>query len=155
MPQYKTHLLAGFVVFILLFVVLQSSKIFGNYAFICLLSALIGSLFPDIDTKSMIQKFLYFFLFIGVGIAILMQEWQIASFIGIISLFPMIINHRRLTHRIWFIIFMPLAIPILIFYYNRQLLYPALAAYIFFVAGGISHIWLDFGIRRSIRRLFR
>ena len=155
MPQYKTHLLGGFIVFIILFILLQSSKIFGNYTFLCLLSALIGSLFPDIDTKSMIQKFIYFFLFIGVGTAIFMQKWQIASFVGVISLIPMIINHRRLTHRIWFIVFMPLAIPIAIFYYNPQLLHPAIASYVFFVGGAISHIWLDFGIRRGIRRFFR
>ncbi|KKP24805.1 MAG: hypothetical protein SZ59_C0001G0123 [candidate division TM6 bacterium GW2011_GWF2_28_16] len=154
MPKYKTHLFAGFLVYIIIFLVFSvlnlATKIPDSYKFLYLGSCLLGSLFPDIDTKSMIQKILYFLLFIALLIAVFMQKWQFCAILGVISLIPIISNHRGITHRIWFIIFIPFVIPMSIYYYNKNLLEPVFIAYLFFVAGAISHIFLD----KSISKLF-
>lgn len=155
MPKYKTHLFAGFIVYIVIFLIFNNLlnlniKTFNNYKYLYLGSCLFGSLFPDIDTKSMIQKILYFLLFISLLIAIFMQKWQISAILGVISLIPIISNHRGITHRIWFVIFIPLVIPISIYYYNKNLLEPFFIAYLFFMSGAISHILLD----KSISKLF-
>ncbi|MBD3272941.1 hypothetical protein GF385_01145 [Candidatus Dependentiae bacterium] len=152
MPKYKTHLSFGFLTFFIVFFILNFINISNNYIFLYLGACLLGSLFPDIDTKSMIQKFFYFFLFFVVIWAIFIKNWQIAAFIGLLALIPMIVNHRKLTHRIWFVIIVPFFIPIIVYHYNKNMLYPAFFSYVFFVCGAVSHIWLDFGIKRSFRR---
>ena len=152
MPKYKTHLAGGLVTFFVLFLILQYLKVPKNYTFLYLGSCLLGSLFPDIDTKSKIQKILYFCLFFTIILAIFMHQWHIAAMIGLFALIPMMVNHRQLTHRIWFIIFVPFFIPIAVFHYNQNMLYPAFFSYLFFVGGAMSHIWLDFGFRRTFRR---
>jgi membrane-bound metal-dependent hydrolase YbcI (DUF457 family) len=152
MPQYKTHLVGGFFTFLLIFLLFQSTSIFGHHSFFYLISCLLGSLFPDIDTKSMIQKFLYFILFIITIVAVLSKQWEIAAFISALSLIPIIINHRKLTHRIWFVIIAPLSIPIVTFYYNKEIILPIFVSYLFFVAGALSHILLDFGIFGLFKR---
>ncbi len=152
MPQYKTHLMAGFFVFLLIFLLFQSTNFFGHYSFLYMISCLFGSLFPDIDTKSMIQKFLYFILFTITIVAILSKQWEIASIIGLFSLIPLIVNHRKLTHRIWFVILIPFFIPVVTFYYNKAIIFPIFVSYIFFVLGAISHILLDFGIFKTFKR---
>ncbi|MBU4269499.1 metal-dependent hydrolase [Candidatus Dependentiae bacterium] len=152
MPQYKTHLLAGFFVFLLIFLLFQSTNIFGHYSFLYMISCLLGSLFPDIDTKSMIQKFLYFILFAITIVAVLSKQWEIAVIISLISLIPLIVNHRKLTHRIWFVILIPFAIPIVTFHYNKAIILPIFVSYLFFVLGAISHILLDFGIFKTFKR---
>lgn len=152
MPQYKTHLVGGFFTFLLIFLLFQSTSIFGQYNFFYLISCLLGSLFPDIDTKSMIQKILYFALFIITIVSVLAKQLEVAAFIGILSLIPIIVNHRRLTHRVWFIILVPLFIPIVTFYYNKEIILPIFVSYLFFVAGALSHILLDFGIFGLFKR---
>ncbi len=143
MPKYKTHLFIGFITYLIMILALKLNIFGKSHTFLYLAACLLGSLFPDIDTKSMIQKILYFVLFLVMGIAIFAQNWQIAAILGVVSLIPIISNHRGITHRIWFIIVVPLVIPIVIFHYNPQLIYPAFISYLFFVSGAMSHIFSD------------
>ena len=152
MPKYKTHLTSGALLFLGIYLLLKNTTIFNKHAFLYFSAILFGSLFPDIDTKSMIQKFLYMGLFITTAIIILLKKWEIAAILGFISLIPIIANHRQLTHRIWFVIILPFFIPLLIFHFNKNLLYPAFFSYLFFVSGAILHIWLDFGFWSMFRR---
>ncbi|MFH1461744.1 MAG: metal-dependent hydrolase [bacterium] len=152
MPKYKTHLAGGLITFFIIFLILQYLKIPLNYILLYITSCLTGSLFPDVDTKSKIQKILYFCLFFAVILTVFTQNWHFTALLSLIAFIPLIVNHRKLTHRIWFIIFIPLFIPILIYYYNEKLIEPAFFSYIFFVSGSISHIWLDFGFKGILRR---
>lgn len=152
MPKYKTHLAGGLITFFIIFLILQYIKIPITYTFLYLTSCLIGSLFPDIDTKSKIQKILYSCLFIAVLLTVFTQNWHFTALLSLIAFVPLIVNHRKLTHRIWFNIVIPLLIPISTYYYNEKLIEPVFFSYIFFVGGAISHIWLDFGFKGILRR---
>lgn len=152
MPKYKTHLAGGLVTFFILFLIMHYTRISNNNILLYLGSCLLGSLFPDIDTKSKIQKILYICLFLSIAFSVFIQEWHIAAVIGLLALIPITVNHRSITHRIWFIVFVPFFIPILVFHYNKNMLHPAFFSYLFFVGGAISHIMLDFGFIRAFRR---
>jgi len=150
MPKYKTHLCGGFITFCVILFVLIQLKISSNLlvSFIYLASCLLGSLFPDIDTKSRIQKIVYYPLFVIIIYAIFVQKWALASLISVLAFIPVLANHRRLTHKRWFVITIPLSIPILIYHFNQQFLIESFISYLFFVFGAISHLLLDFGIKR-------
>ena len=159
MPKYKTHLVGGLITFILVIFALQffiSKQIIGIstpnallYLFFCLL----GSLFPDIDTKSRIQKFLYYPLFLVIIVAILLKNWLLLSVLTIIALIPILSNHRQLTHRIWFVVLIPLSIALLILNLNKQFTTLIMNCYFFFVGGAISHLLFDFGPKNLFQRI--
>ncbi len=154
MPKYKAHLSGGFITFFLVVVIANYFNCFRylswQQTFTYLTLCLIGSLFPDIDTKSKIQKWIYYPLFLVIIISVLTKNWTLLSFLSIIAIFPMLVNHRGITHRLWFILLAP-AIPLLIFHYNAATFPNAFRGYFFFVMGAVSHILLDFGPKRLFR----
>jgi membrane-bound metal-dependent hydrolase YbcI (DUF457 family) len=160
MPKYKTHLAGGFITFILVVFALQffiSRQALGIsipnsilYLFFCLL----GALFPDIDTKSRIQKLLYYPLFLAIIVAILLKNWLLLSVLAIIAMIPILSNHRHLTHRIWFVILIPFCVTsLIIMNLNKQSNILIMNCYLFFVSGAISHLLLDFGLKNLFRRI--
>ncbi|MFA5074736.1 MAG: metal-dependent hydrolase [Candidatus Babeliales bacterium] len=146
MPKYKAHLFTGFILFLLFIVLLIKFSIFNFnkhllplYFGFCLL----GSLFPDIDTKSKIQKIIYYLFFFVILFTIFLQNWLVLSAIVIIAFIPILSNHRALTHKKWFILLVPLVITFLVISFKQSLKYEALSSYLFFEIGALSHIFLD------------
>lgn len=146
MPNYKGHVIGGLAVFSI------GLLLVGNYHHISLLTGiewalctLLGSLFPDIDTKSKGQKIFYRLLFIFLIFLTLQQKFQTATFMCLAGFVPLLVNHRGLCHNILFI----LGIPMLIFGY----IFLFLPAYgllvvgdiVFFTLGALSHLCLDRG----------
>ncbi|MCK4651060.1 metal-dependent hydrolase [Candidatus Babeliales bacterium] len=166
MPKYKTHLFGGFITFFfVIFIWLNIQNYFIHYQhdklkikwellLLYFISCLLGSLFPDIDTKSRIQKLLYYPIFIIIVVSILLKNWILVSFLSILALIPILSNHRRLTHKLWFVILIPLSIPILTFHFNKKLLIPSIISSLFFMTGAISHLILDFGPKRFFKGKF-
>jgi hypothetical protein len=113
--------------------------------------ALAGALFPDIDIKSKGQKYFYWVIFILlVGLAI-QERLDLFMVVSIGAIIPMLVRHRGLFHNLWFLI--ALAGGFWIFFSTQ---FPFLSQrlfsdILFFLAGVISHLWLDRGFRRMIR----
>lgn len=151
MPNYKTHLFAGTVTFAGLLLVMHNYNTNLFTALQWLSCCLIGSLFPDIDTKSKIQKVFYIFLliiFITLTIKNKTKLFVPLSFIGIA---PLIVNHRGIFHNLWFIIAIGIAIVFIVSIYSPNQTALALNNVIFFIAGAFSHLWLDMGLKKTIR----
>ena len=151
MPNYKTHLFAGTVTFACLLLVMRNfnPNLFTALQWLC--CCLIGSLFPDIDTKSKIQKVFYIFLliiFITLTIKNKTKLFVPLSFIGIT---PLIVNHRGIFHNLWFIIAIGIAIVFIVSIYSPNQTALAANNVIFFIAGAFSHLWLDLGIKKTIK----
>lgn len=151
MPGYKGHLVGGVAIYGLGLYALQSFN--PTYATMAewLLFALAGSLFPDIDIKSKGQKVFYRFLLIIFGILLLQGRFQLFILISILSVVPMIVRHRGLFHKLWFVILFPGLVTLVLSAY-----FPAYATILlydasFFIAGAISHLWLDVGLRKMLR----
>ena len=152
MPSYKGHLAGGMFVYLCaLYVVLTSYSISMSTGLEWLLFTLAGSLFPDIDTKSKGQKIFYVIASL-LGILLLLHN-HIQAFVvlGVICMVPLLVNHRGVFHRLWFIILVPTLAAIFLCHYmpdcNRIIILDTL----FFVIGAISHLWLDLGLRRMLR----
>ncbi len=158
MPNYKGHLTGGLVAFLIIFYILSKLSIklvlYNGEIALLLLLCLAGAIFPDIDTKSKGQKVFYFFLLLITVWAITYKNWLVLSVISLAGLIPILSNHRNLTHRTSFIILVPLIIPFLTSYYNSILTKHTLLGYCFFVTGGLSHLILDFGFVKFLRRSF-
>lgn len=158
MPNFKGHLTGGIAtyLFILMLASQLTLRIYTNYSemFLWLGLCLLGALFPDIDIRSKGQKIFYAILLLVLVWSIAYQQWSVLSVASIVSVIPLISRHRGISHNLWFILIIPMIIPITISYKGFQLTKASLFAYIFFVAGAISHLVLDFGLVRFWRRSF-
>ena len=142
MPGYKSHLAAGAVTFVALFSTI-SIPISFETGFELLCCTLFGALFPDIDIQSKGQKIFYLMMMGVLGMLLLSQRWVIAAFLGFVLCLPLIVSHRSLFHRWWFI----LSLPVVLFFVLVSV-YPFLKNLlvwdmIFFLSGIISHLILD------------
>lgn len=156
MPSYKTHVIGGVASFIFLHLV--ATKLFAyvqptpkNFA-VAFIACVAGSLFPDIDTKSVGQRIFYSLMTIPIAYAILSQHWKMLAGLSIISLFPLLSNHRGVTHTLWFITLVP---PMMTFWLVGA--YPSLTktlwvGCVYFIIGAFSHLVLDLGFIRSLKK---
>ncbi len=148
MPSYKGHLSGGCITFalMLLLVVPQyPPSIFTMVEW--LLFTLAGSLFPDIDIKSKGQHYFYWIMLILFIILAMNHQYKHLAIISILSVIPLLVKHRGVFHRLWFIVAIPLIV-----WYVLTIQFPGLYTALlldtlFFIAGAISHLWLDMGMR--------
>lgn len=157
MPKYKTHLVGGLVTFFLVKKSLDLSQIWKinlstEQTIILLFFSLFGSLFPDIDTKSKIQKIFYSFIFLGLFILLINKSWILLGFSSLIALLPLLVNHRGIFHKFWFIASLAIILGFLseIFFHKDDAI--IILSVLFFTSGAFSHIALDYGILRFIKR---
>jgi hypothetical protein len=104
MPNYKGHLFGGFV-FGAGFVTLTG---LGTNSWLSLAEwfgfLLLGSLFPDIDTKSKGQKIFYVTLLFLMIYCLINKYTALFILLSFVGLAPLLVHHRGLFHNPWFII---------------------------------------------------
>jgi hypothetical protein len=153
MPSYKYHLLAGVTTYIILVRLTTLTPQFRHFSLkhyaVFVGFCLLGSIFPDIDIQSYMQKIFFRSLAIALPLALFINT---ALFIGlsITCLATLFLPHRSLTHHPLFLIMFPLvfAISAAAKYPNHSLIF--FTACIYFVAGALSHRLLDVGFARFI-----
>jgi hypothetical protein len=105
MPSYRGHALGGIVAFgigtafCMGICAVPYSKL---QAIEWLLCALVGSLFPDIDTKSKGQKLIYSLLLLLIIVFIIQRRMTYAAYLAVIALIPHVTHHRGMCHQWWF-----------------------------------------------------
>lgn len=152
MPNYKCHLVGGLCAYLIVFFGLIGAHVVSfATAFEWLLFALAGALFPDIDIKSKGQKLFYWIVLLLMIVLLARGHTQPLIIIAVLSMLPLVVRHRGIFHRLWFIIFIPVITAVILCHYfpycHTTILYDCL----FFIAGAISHLWLDLGLRRMLR----
>jgi len=151
MPGYKGHLAGGCVVYGLLISLLYTQCASTAAPGRWLLCVLAGALFPDIDVKSRGQNYFYWLVLCMALICIARQQFYSLAWLSLISIAPMLVRHRGIFHRWWFIVAVACSVWMVILYYapayGRQLGYDTF----FFIMGAFSHLWLDVGFRRMFR----
>ena len=157
MPKYKTHLFAGFITFAFLkqfsrIIQIPPNPFTAHETVILLFFCLFGSLFPDIDTKSKIQKIFYIFFFLAIFVLLINKNWLLLGISSLIAMTPLLVNHRGIFHRLWFITSIAIATGILFANFHNQYQHIVLYSVLFFSAGAFSHIALDYGVIRFIKR---
>ena len=168
MANYRGHVAGGAATFLI--IAYTTTKLFPAPLYtpkellLALLFCLLGSLFPDVDIKSVGQRIFYTVLTIFIIITILTQQWLLLSMLSLISIFPLLVNHRGIIHTIGFVTLAPLVILFVTHYLlpTSNLLgkYDLFSRttwilYGYFVAGALSHLLLDYGISHKYKRLFK
>ncbi len=151
MPNYKAHLSAGFVVYLVLFYLVCNFSASVLQAAQLLLCCLIGSIFPDVDTKSKMQKIFYVSLLFVFIFLVFHNKIQLMIVLSFIGLAPLLVNHRGIFHKPWFIMLIAFSVSCAADTYCPGCLRQALIYSLFFVSGAISHIWLDVGFKKMFR----
>lgn len=149
MPGYKTHLLGGLVTFALgyslatIYFTMQPSL---YDTFVLCGVTLLGSLIPDLDVSSKIQRLFYFITF-GAFIGFLFTHQIILLCItAALALVVAFIRHRTIFHHPVFLALLPL--PVIYYMSNNNVhLSTTITPTLFFIAGTWSHLLLDFGLK--------
>lgn len=148
MPQHKTHLFVGFLSYIVaIYLILFLGPLGFERKIELLMYTLIGALFPDIDTKSKIQRILYILFFVLLLLLAYTKQYGAATAMGIFACIPLMVHHRTLFHSLIFLIFLGVSAIV-----ATHMYYPAYTikmAYnmLFFLAGVFSHLWADRGFK--------
>jgi len=156
MPNYKGHLAGGIVVFAMVFSsICMMQKPSLSIAMEWLIFTLAGALFPDIDIKSKGQKYFYYAVFLFFIVLAARQQFVTVTCCSFIFITPMLVRHRGIFHHPLFVIAVPIMCwaflsTIITPYTSRRLLWDTM----FFIAGALSHIWLDVGTRHMVRGMF-
>lgn len=155
MPGYRGHLTGGIFVYLLMGSLIKLFFFIPSHTqmleWLCF--TLMGSLFPDIDTKSKGQQLFYWILICLLIFLFFKKRYFLGALCGIIGTIPLLVKHRGIFHKPWFIGMFGLGAmgvscsmaPI----HSRIIVIDIL----FFVIGALSHIWLDVGIRRKRKYL--
>ena len=152
MPNYQTHLAGGAITFAAVLVcIVPYTQPPVLTAGEWLLFALAGSLFPDIDIKSKGQKYFYWLVLLLLLILTYTKRFIPLAIISIVATIPLISKHRGLFHRAWFVIAAPLITWQILSVYYPPIKTALLLDMIFFIAGALSHLWLDMGLKKMIR----
>lgn len=151
MPNYKGHIAGGFVAYGIALCLATCCSASWATSLEWLLFTLAGSLFPDIDIKSKGQKLFYRLMFVVLLILMYQRRVVLAASIGVLCMVPMIVRHRGMLHKLWFVILFPSLLA-----FVCTLYVPCYAPMIaqdafFFIMGAVSHVWLDVGLRRMLR----
>lgn len=147
MPNYKTHLAAGAVSFLLLMhtvaAYLPTFTLPVELLPLGLLLSLVGSIFPDIDVPSKMQKWFFMVCIIGILGAIFTKNHALLASLGISILFVAFLTHRTITHKPFFLLLLGLIPLSFTIYYLPSQAIPGAALYLYFTLGCLSHVALD------------
>ena len=154
MPNYKGHLVGGAVIYALLFFcICAAQKPSSMMALEWFIATLAGALFPDIDIKSKGQKYFYYVVFVLFAALAARQRFEWVTCFSFIFLTPMLVKHRGIFHHPLFVIIMPLLLWLFLSTLVPKISHRLLVDTGFFIAGALSHIWLDVGTRQMMRGL--
>jgi len=84
-------------------------------------------------------------------VLIIKHQFSLLAACSVMAVIPMLVRHRGIFHRLWFVMLFPLTM-----WYVTSIFVPIESKIIlfdvfFFIAGSISHLWLDFGFWRMLR----
>jgi len=143
MPGYRGHLIGGGITYFVLLYILSVYSPDTSLMVQGLVFCLAGALFPDIDIKSMGQKYFYIamtFLFVFC-LVYGYYSWFIA--LTFISVVPLLARHRGMFHSLFFIVLLSAVSILCVAMYRSHYAPVAVSNALFFIAGAWSHILLD------------
>lgn len=149
MPGYKAHIAAGSVSCLVLIYIISTLAHFCPtfLQFIgCFLCAILGSIFPDIDTTSKAQRLFLIFSSVVLLSSIVFQVWFIFLNFSFITVVVMLLKHRTITHSFYFLFSLSILLILFSTFVFQSLSTGAILSAMGFAIGAFSHLLLDFGI---------
>jgi membrane-bound metal-dependent hydrolase YbcI (DUF457 family) len=144
MPGYQGHLAGGVATFFIVLPAALSSAPDVITLAEWFLFALGGALVPDVDIKSKGQRYFYCALLL-LFLFCLMNGWyEPVAWCSLVAFLPMLTTHRGIFHRVWFVIGAPLLLLYVLYAMDKKIGEKLLWHTLFFIAGALSHIVLDY-----------
>jgi len=143
MPGYKGHIIGGSVTYL---IILQLVKSFQPTVFMLIqgfIFCILGSLFPDVDIKSKGQNIFYTLALVTLCYFLYCQRTDLFIGLSLLVFTPLLVKHRGLFHKVWFLILISLIMGITIDSFHATSSNLAIKNALFFLAGALSHIILD------------
>lgn len=143
MPNYRGHLIGGTAVYLVALHFVQGYNPSLSYAIQGFFFCLIGALFPDVDIKSKGQKLFYYFVLVALCFFLWYKRMDLFIALSLLSVIPLLVRHRGLFHRVWFLIFLSTSTALLIGSYHSNYSSWAMHNALFFLLGALSHVFFD------------
>lgn len=148
MPGYRIHLIGGVATFSCITAICHMTgfTIQDNFFIFAagLGLSLLGSIFPDIDTVSVMQRLFYSTMAITLLALLISSHTTLFVLAGTLCVIIALLRHRTITHNFLFLLLMPLTIAMYCSTLNGINQRWVSIAYLFFVSGALSHLLLDF-----------
>ena len=146
MASGKGHILGG-LVFLWLFLTILANFFFVPSAMEIIIFTAIAvmfSLWPDVDIKSLGQKVFYTIFFVTDAILVFyFQDYKTAAFFGLLIILPILAKHRGWTHSRLTAVLLPTPLLLVPMYVFEGSLAQGLPYYIAAVTGYFSHLFFD------------
>jgi len=145
MASGKGHIVGGFI-FLLVLLHTISHYFYRPSLLDLVLYVAIGLMFavwPDVDIKSIGQKFFYTVFFLVDLILIYLEEYKIAAYFGLIIILPILAKHRGWTHSRITAVLLPIPLMLVPMYMSGGSLMEGLPYYFAAVTGYFSHLFFD------------
>ena len=146
MASGKGHLLGG-AVFAWIFLAILSNFFFvptPNEIVVFVGIALMFSLWPDVDIKSIGQKVFYSIFFIVDAILVFyFEDYKAAAYFGLLIILPVLAKHRGWTHSRITAVLLPTPLLLVPMYLYNGTLIEGVPYYFAAGAGYFSHLFFD------------
>jgi hypothetical protein len=147
MPGYRAHIMVGVSTCLGLLYAINTLT-HPHTAFLqtvgCIAAAILGSIFPDIDTTSKMQRIFFIFSSMALLISIFFQAWFFFFNLSFITVVVTFLKHRTLTHSAWFIFALSIISILLSSIIFHETSTGAVLTALCFAVGALSHLVLDF-----------
>ena len=145
----KGHLIGGFIfILVLLHTIIHyfyRPSLLDLVMYIAI--GLMFAVWPDVDIKSIGQKFFYTVFFLVDLFLVYSEEYKIAAYFGLIIILPILAKHRGWTHSIPAMFLIPAPILLYPIYVSQSFDFSGGPYYACAVTGYFSHLVLDGKIR--------
>ena len=146
MASGKGHILGG-LVFLWLFLTILANFFFVPSAMEIIIFTAIAvmfSLWPDVDIKSIGQKVFYTIFFVTDAILVFyFQDYKTAAFFGLLIILPILAKHRGWTHSRLTAILLPTPLLLVPMYVFEGSIAQGIPYYFAAVTGYFSHLFFD------------
>jgi len=146
MASGKGHILGG-LVFLWLFLTILANFFFVPSAMEIIIFTAIAvmfSLWPDVDIKSLGQKVFYTIFFVTDAILVFyFQDYKTAAFFGLLIILPILAKHRGWTHSRLTAVLLPTPLLLVPMYVFEGSLAQGIPYYFAAVTGYFSHLFFD------------
>jgi len=146
MASGKGHILGG-LVFLWLFLTILANFFFVPSAMEIIIFTAIAvmfSLWPDVDIKSIGQKVFYTIFFVTDAILVFyFQDYKTAAFFGLLIILPILAKHRGWTHSRLTAVLLPTPLLLVPMYVFEGSLAQGIPYYFAAVTGYFSHLFFD------------
>ena len=146
MASGKRHIIGGFVFFWLFLTILSNFFFIPSVMEIIIFAAIavMFSLWPDVDIKSLGQKVFYTIFFItDTTLIFYFKDYKTAAFFGLLIILPVLAKHRGWTHSKITAVLLPTPLLLVPMYAYEGTLMEGLPYYFAAVTGYFSHLFFD------------